>query len=37
MKKTIGILTACLLVAGGVQAAQVQHAPNAITSDMLGS
>lgn len=35
MKKTIGILTACLLVAGGVQAAQVQHAPNAITSDML--
>ena len=35
MKKTIGILTACLLLAGGVQAAQVQHAPNAITSDML--
>ena len=32
MKKTIGILTACLLVAGGVQAAEVQ---NAITSDML--
>ena len=35
MKKTIGILTACLLLTGGVQAAQVQHAPNAITSDML--
>ena len=35
MKKTICILTACLLMAGGVQAAQVQHAPNAITSDML--
>ena len=35
MKKTIGILTACLLLAGSVQAAQVQHAPNAITSDML--
>ena len=35
MKKTIGILTACLLLTSGVQAAEVQHAPNAITSDML--
>lgn len=35
MKKTIGILTACLLLAGSVQAAGLTHAPGAITPDVL--
>ncbi len=35
MKKTIGILTACLLLAGSVQAAGLTQAPGAITPDVL--